>query len=244
MTPRIGITTGTEASLSASGRRLIVSNTVPAAYIEAIAAAGGLPLLIPASVPPQKAEEYLPLLDGLLLTGGEDIDPSYYGEEPEKELGVVDVERDRMEWELTRLALQWNLPILGICRGIQVLNVAAGGTLWQDIARRSEFHVKHRQQAAGDWATHTLRVESGSLLARIFGTTQVRTNTFHHQAVKEVAPGFRAVAWSADGLIEGIEKEGEVFVVGVQYHPELMWRSHEPSRCLFRAFVEAAHRRS
>ncbi len=212
-------------------------------YPAALAACGALPLVIPLNLPDAILREIFLRLDGLCLPGGVDVDPAYYGEPRHPDLGQVDTARDDTELKLARWALDADLPILGICRGIQLLNVAAGGSLYQHIPAQlpqAERHNYRLAEVAWDQPTHRVRLAEGSLLARVLGATEVMTNSYHHQAVKQVAVGFRTVAWADDGVVEGIEHPDRRFAVAVQWHPEGMFRADPFARRLFEAFVAAA----
>lgn len=242
MKPRIGITC-TFGEATPDGYFL------HAQYVEAITAAGGLPVVLPA-IPgidagkdvPEYAKAYARLLDGLLAPGGGDADPIYYGEEPSVHHGRIDPIADRFELALIREMLALDRPILGICRGMQVLNVAAGGDLHQDIQAATGSSLQHTQRAPKWYATHEVQVEKGSLLEAVVQVERLRVNTFHHQAVRQVAPGFVASAVAGDGIVEAIERPGSTFVLGVQWHPERMLSHDEAARRLFEAFVDAARR--
>lgn len=209
-------------------------------YVRAVETAGGLPVALPALVREGGVEGLLGVLDGLLLAGGGDLDPFYFGEEPLPVTGEIAPERDRFELALARGALRLGLPVLGICRGLQVLNVAAGGTLYQDLAQAVPRPLKHYQQAPRWYATHGFTVAGGSRLAGIMGAGYRRVNSFHHQAVARVAPGFRATAWAPDGVVEAVEATGPGFALGVQFHPEGMAEQDAGCLALFAALVEAA----
>ena len=209
-------------------------------YVRAVETAGGLPVALPALAREGGVEALLEVLNGLLLAGGGDLDPLHFGEEPLPVTGEIAPERDRFELALARGALRLGLPVLGICRGLQVLNVAAGGTLYQDLAQAVPRPLKHRQQAPGWYATHGLAVAPGSRLAGILGPGYRRVNSFHHQAVARVAPGFRAAAWAPDGVVEAVEATGPGFALGVQFHAEEMAERDPGCRALFAALVEAA----
>jgi putative glutamine amidotransferase len=200
-------------------------------YVEAVTAAGGLPFLIP----PVAVESYLPLLQGLLLPGGIDLDPGLYGEEPKVGLGQVNPKLDQAEQTLVKAALEAALPIFGICRGMQALVVATGGALYQDL-EQSGIRLAHRQTSPPHCPWHKIKVAAGSRLESLLGA-QRRVNSFHHQGARKLA-GLRSVAWSSDGLVEAVE--GEPFVLGVQWHPEMMWKTQPEQLELFRAFVEAS----
>lgn len=210
-------------------------------YGEAIQKAGGIPVLLPVTGDQKLMEAYAGKLDGLLLSGGGDIDPALFGEEPLRGLGPVDPERDLFELELCRLFLADNKPILGICRGMQVLNVACGGTVYQDLVRQKPESLEHQQKAPKNRVSHQVIVESSSLLRGLLKETVLRVNSFHHQAVKDLGQGLKAVAKAADGVIEGVEKETG-FVLGVQWHPERLWQDYEEQGRLFMAFIKAAGR--
>ncbi|SMB91023.1 putative glutamine amidotransferase [Thermanaeromonas toyohensis ToBE] len=207
------------------------------AYVAAVSQAGGIPLLLPPGSQ-EMAEEYLKIIDGLLLTGGGDVDPRLYGEEPKEGLGRVLRERDTFELYITRRALLLGKPILAICRGMQLLNVAAGGTLYQDIVRElgSSLHNPGGPRSA---LHHRIEIQPGTLLYKWLGG-QVKVNSMHHQAVRSLGQGLRVSATSEDGLIEAVEGTGEAFVVGVQWHPEELTNFYPEQRNLFKNFVVAA----
>ncbi|MQL52603.1 gamma-glutamyl-gamma-aminobutyrate hydrolase family protein [Desulfofundulus thermobenzoicus] len=209
-------------------------------YTAAVEEAGGRPVLLP-HPPPKRSGMVLPaFLDGLILSGGGDVDPSYFGEEPLPGLGEIAPERDAFEMELTRRALAAGLPLLGICRGAQVLNIAAGGDIYQDIKSQVPGCLQHGQQGPRWFPSHNITIEGGTRLARILGSGIRRVNSFHHQAVRRVAPGFKVAARATDGIIEAIEYSGPAFVLGVQWHPETMWERDGTALDLFKALVEAA----
>ncbi|MDY7041202.1 MAG: gamma-glutamyl-gamma-aminobutyrate hydrolase family protein, partial [Chloroflexota bacterium] len=216
------------------------------AYVEAIIAAGGIPLLIPLNLGGPALRALCDSLDGILLAGGEDIAPATYGELPHEGLGEVDDERDHLELELTRLALTDGTPLLGICRGIQVLNVAVGGTLYQDIETQLPDAFAHRFRPAEysrDHPAHQVHVTPASRLATALDVTVATVNSRHHQAVMTVAPGMSVVARSPDDIVEGIELSVHPFAVGVQWHPENLAVGADGRRGLFEAFVTAAKQR-
>lgn len=210
-------------------------------YVRAVERAGALPVLLPPLASGgEAASAFLRLVDGLLLAGGGDVDPQYFEEEPVAQLGQVDPERDLLELALAREALAERVPVLGICRGIQVLNVAAGGSLYQDIPSQVRGAFQHYQRAPRWHGTHTVHLEPGSQVARILGVEELRVNSFHHQSVKMVAPGFRVSAKSRDTVVEAIESKAHPFALGVQWHPEGMIDRQPAALRLFRALVEAA----
>lgn len=235
MLPVIGITASvSDDCLSFQQKRM---------YCEAISACGALPLILPPQEDVSRAGQVLSLLDGLLLAGGDDIAPAYYGEETQPECGLITPIRDTWELPLCREALHHSLPLLGICRGMQVLNVALGGSLYQDLpSQRPDSPIRHQQPEAPETPTHLVRIDSQSHLAQIIGASPLMTNSHHHQAVKQLARGLMATAWAQDGVVEGVEKADEPFCVAVQWHPERLWNqpSGERHRALFQALVEAA----
>lgn len=220
--PVIGITVGTDEK-----RGYVISRNYP----KAVGAAGGKPILLP-----REARD-LEGIDGLLLSGGGDVAPDFYGEEPRAGLKGVDRERDEHELRLTREALRSGIPVLAICRGIQVLAVAAGGRLAQDLSLLGG--ISHWQSAPSAQPHHWVEVLAGTRLRDILGVDRLLVNSFHHQAVSQVPPGLRIAARSSDGVIEAIESQGEGFVLGVQWHPECMWRDDPLAFRVFQAFVEA-----
>jgi len=215
-------------------------------YNKAIMAAGGVPLLIPHVEDSESLREIYEMLDGLLLPGGVDIDPQHYNEAPHPKLDPVDEGMDWIETRLLRWALEDDLPVFGICRGEQVLNVVMGGSLWQDLPSEYATVFDHREsfkRKIRDYLAHDVRVDPSSRLAEILQAPRVWVNTSHHHAIKRVAPGLRAVAWSPDDLVEAVESPDHFFVVAVQWHPEEMVKKHENARRLFQAFVQAAAQR-
>lgn len=215
--------------------------SLSAEYTGAVEDAGGAPLVIPATGSPELVEATLEGLDGLILTGGPDIDPANWGAERHPRLGPVSPKRDVTDLTAYRAARRRGLPVLGICRGIQVINVATGGTLVQDIPSELNTPITHSVEGGPRWAaTHDVRIEAGSRLAALLGATELTVNSLHHQAIATLAPGFRVTARADDGVIEGIEAVNGAFVIAVQWHPERMWARDPASLRLFRAVVEAA----
>ena len=191
-------------------------------YYRSVLEVGGTPLIIPPCDDTDMMVSLLDRVDALILSGGGDINPLYLSEEPLRELGGINPARDWHELMLVRLAANRQIPILGICRGIQVMTAALGGKLYQDIYREASATLKHSQDTERHVCSHTVRIAPGSLLHRIFGTEILPVNSFHHQAVKEAAPGFAATAYSADGIIEAMESTQHKSILGVQWHPECM----------------------
>ena len=211
---------------------------LPRPYVMAVTAAGGTPLVLP-HVDGTCIDELSNLLDGLLLAGGGDIHPMFYGGTDSDKLKRVDPTRDRFELTLVKRFARTGKPILGICRGMQVLNVAFGGNLYHDVGELTD--VNHWQKAPEHEPIHTIRLKKGTLLHKIMGQTTLMVNSFHHQAVKTVADGFIVSALAEDGIIEAIEHPDYGFMLGVQFHPEYMYES-EPFNKLFAAFVAACKR--
>jgi putative glutamine amidotransferase len=211
-------------------------------YVEAVAITGGAPLLIPLNLDEGALRAIYERLDGLLLAGGEDLHPRYYGEAIHEKCGQIDEARDIVEMKLTRWALAEGLPILAICRGIQVLNVAEGGTLYQDIASQVLGSLKHDcwPDHPRNYLAHQVTVNGDSYLAAVLGHRQIGVNSSHHQAVKDLALRFRVVARATDGLIEAIEGHDHPFALGVQWHPEELLEDVPSMRRLFEDFVSAA----
>lgn len=206
-------------------------------YVTSITRAGAIPLLIPVLDDMQAIRQIIEEVDGLLFSGGQDIHPHYYKEAPGPGLGEVCLERDISEMEALYYAISLKKPLLGICRGMQLLNVGFGGTLIQDIPREVTTALEHRQTAKREEGTHEVEVVTGTRLHDIFGQKSVLTNSFHHQAVKEMAPGFIPTAYTADGVIEAMESTGNHCMWGVQWHPEAMAVSSPLMQKLFDAFI-------
>lgn len=236
--PLIGIPSRRDLS-SRSGSPVFAQNRT---YVEAITAAGGAPVLIPLNLGEEALRAIYERLDGLLLAGGEDVHPRHYGEAIHERCGEIGEARDTVELTLARWALAEGLPTLAICRGIQVLNVAAGGTLYQDIASQVPGSLKHDfwPDHPRNCLAHQVTINGDSHLAAILGQGQVTVNSLHHQAVKDLAPSFRAVAQAPDGVIEAIEGHDHPFALGVQWHPEELVDDAPPMRRLFEDFVSAA----
>lgn len=234
MKPIIGIT------MDVSKDKQHVLNNM---YIKAIQGAGGLPILIPTGMEEDQSQ-LIDMLDGLLLTGGADINPLLFGEEPHHRLGEVTPSRDAMEITLVQKMLELDKPILGICRGEQVLNVASGGNLYQDIhAQNEQTILQHVQKAPRGHLTHYVQVEKGSLLESIVENTELVVNSYHHQAVNDVPEPLQIVGVASDGIIEAIESKEHRFVVGVQWHPEELVALNDTASCrLFEKFVKSCEK--
>ena len=238
--PKIGIT----MRLEHETRRFYLGRD----YSEAIAAAGGTPIHI-ALIPEEEfIGDLAPILDGILLPGSaSDVDPAYWNEDPHPKLGRVIPEKDQTDLMVLAEAERRNLPVFGICFGMQSLNVSRGGSLVQDIESDVKEPIQHQQGIPRDRNSHSIKITAGSIIERALGVGSVTTkvNSHHHQAIRNVGKNLRPIAWANDGVIEGVEdtREGR-FAVGVQWHPELSWNWDPFSKNLFRVFVEECSRRS
>ncbi|MGL4655270.1 MAG: gamma-glutamyl-gamma-aminobutyrate hydrolase family protein [Sarcina sp.] len=206
-------------------------------YSDSVIKAGAIPIIIPFTTDKNVLNEYMDIIDGLIVTGGYDIDPLRYNEEPHEKLEGISLERDLYEFHLVEKAIEKNIPILGICRGHQLLNVVYGGTLYQDISLIKGANLKHRQQGLCHFPTHSISVKKGTKLFEVLGD-KAMVNSFHHLAVKDVASGFVISATSKDGVVEAIEKVDGNFVMGVQWHPECLTKNSEDMLKLFAYFIE------
>ena len=212
-------------------------------YLRAIRNAGGIPMIFPMEVTEDDLRDLVTLTDGVLFTGGDDIHPFLYGEETDAKCGNVSQPRDSMEMALVPLVMEFGKPIFGICRGIQILNTAMGGTLYQDIPSqfKSELSIAHRQPFAYKVPSHTVDITPGTLLSRILGEehASIAVNSMHHQAIKDVAPGLEVCGYAPDKMIEAVYAPDYPFLLGVQWHPEHLTTSQPDAAKLFAAFVDA-----
>jgi putative glutamine amidotransferase len=232
--PLIGITTYRQPHLQ--GFPLI---SIAEAYVQAVFQAGGIPVLIPLGIPDHQLQDLLTRLDGILFSGGGDIDPDRFGADPHPEVSFVDSDRDRIEIQLVLDAVQRGTPFLGICRGIQTVNVALGGTLYTHIPdqRPSGVHHPYIEGNPRDYLAHSVQVQPETRLFNILGQSSLQVNSMHHQGIERPAPGTLVTAHAPDGLIEAIELSDHRFGIAVQWHPEWL-TGQAPMRALFRAFVE------
>jgi putative glutamine amidotransferase len=244
--PLIGIPTQTLHSIDGIPAALPESWVMNQRYSRAVAAAGALPVMIPLLEEEDTLRALYGRLDGVLIPGGVDVDPATYGEAPLPTCGRLDPDRDRVELSFARWAREDGKPLFGLCRGLQILNVALGGTLYQDIAAQRSDAIKHDYfPTAGysrDHLAHSVTVTSGSRLDAMVGTAPLRVNSMHHQAVKDLAPGLAPTAVAPDGLIEALESTDQPFVLGVQWHPESLTERDPRMQRLVAGFVEVASR--
>ncbi len=244
--PIIGIPTQTLHSIDGIPEALPESWVMNQRYSRAVAAAGGLPVMIPLLDEEDTLRALYDRMDAILIPGGVDLDPATYGESPLPTCGRLDPARDRVELRFARWAVAEGKPLFGLCRGLQILNVALGGTLYQDIAAQRTDAIKHDYfPTAGysrDHLAHPVTVTSGSRLDALVGSAPLKVNSMHHQAVRGLAPGLEATAVAPDGVIEAIETPGSSFVLGVQWHPESLTERDPRMLRLVTGFVEAAAR--
>jgi putative glutamine amidotransferase len=242
--PTIGITTQTLQAIDGIPAALPQSVVMNQRYYEAVAFAGGAPVLIPLLEDIDALRATYDACAGVMIPGGVDMDPATYGESPHEKLGRIDPERDRVELQLTRWAIEDRKPLLGLCRGLQVINVATGGTLFQDIDAQLDGAIRHDYFPTygfdRDYVSHEVAVAPESRLHAIVSADQLPVNSMHHQGVKCLGAGLVASAHSADGLIEAVESTNGHWMVGVQWHPEVFEHTDPHTQALFRGFVRAA----
>ena len=246
--PVIGIPTQTLQSLGGVSAEIPPSWVMSQRYIVTLTNAGAVPWLIPL-IDDETLRGIYEHLDGVFLPGGADIDPASYGTAPHPSCDKTDRDRDRVELALARWAIQDRKPVLGVCRGMQLINLAAGGSLYQDLADQMPASIKHDYFPFGgqtfrrDYLAHDVDVKAGTRLARVFGAGSLRVNSMHHQGVRDIGEGLAVSAVSSDGLIEGLESSNGQYVVGVQWHPEALTDSQDAARALFEDFVKEAGNR-
>ena len=206
-------------------------------YSDSIIRAGAIPIIIPFTTDKNTLDEYMGLIDGLIITGGYDIDPFRYNEEPHEKLEMISLERDEYEFYLAKKAKENHIATFGICRGHQLINVAYGGTLYQDISLIDGANLKHKQNGLCSYPTHSIEINAGTMLYEVLGEKSM-VNSFHHLAVKDIAKDFVVSAVSKDGVIEAIEKQNGNFVMGVQWHPECLTENRGDMLKLFAYFIK------
>lgn len=239
--PIIGITSAYEME---EGLRNYHRTTVSIDYTKSIVAAGGVPLIIPVTNDIETIKAQLSLVDGLLLSGGVDINPFLYGQDFKEGMGVVSPERDECEIQVLREYLKTGKPILGICRGHQLINVYFKGTLFQDLKHSKKETLKHRQDFYPELATHKVKiVADDNMLYKLYGE-EIATNTFHHQAVDKLGEGLTAIAFTEDGILEAFQMKSHKFLYGIQWHPEMMTaRGNEEMKKIFVEFVNSCEKK-
>ena len=206
-------------------------------YIQAVEKAGGVPVIIPVVSDEEVIENQIKNVDGIIIPGGYDVNPQCYGEEPQQELGFIFPEVDKFHLKSIEYCKKYNKPLLGICRGMQIINVAFGGSLYQDLSYINGCIIKHVQNSKRNATSHTVDVVQNSHLYKIIGD-KVMTNSFHHQSVKKVAPGFKVSAVAKDGVVEAIESENDDFILGIQWHPEEMFQDSEAMLNIFKELIQ------
>lgn len=242
--PIIGVTTQSLHAIDGIPPALPPSVVINQRYYVALSNAGATPVLVPLLDHEDVLRGVYDLCDGILLPGGVDMDPSCFGEPPHPKLGRTDPARDRVEMQLTSWAVADGKPVLGLCRGLQVINVALGGSLYQDLEAQCPNGIKHdyfpTYGFSRDHLAHDVTLASGSRLRRMLAHDRVPVNSMHHQGIKTLAPSLSATAVAPDGLVEGVELEGDQFLVGVQWHPEVFEITDTNVRPLFHGFIDAA----
>jgi putative glutamine amidotransferase len=244
--PIIGIPTQTLQSIGGVSAEIPPSWVMSQRYILTLTDAGALPWMIPLVTDDETLRGIYESLDGVFLPGGADIDPVSYGTAPHPMCDKTDRDRDRVELALARWAIPDGKPLLGVCRGMQLVNVAAGGTLYQDLSAEYTNGIKHDYFPFGgrghtrDYLAHEIRIVDGSRLARLFGPAPIKVNSMHHQGVRDLGANLDATAYAPDGLVEALEGTGSSYLLGVQWHPEALTEKDEATRRLFAEFVEAA----
>jgi putative glutamine amidotransferase len=247
MRPTIGVTTQTLQAIDGIPPLLPHSVVMNERYYSAVASAGGAPVLVPLlDNDPDALRAVYDVLDGVLIPGGVDMDPAHFGEAPHPKLGRVDEARDFVEMQLTRWAIADSKPLLGLCRGLQVINVTLGGSLYQDLEEQLPESIKHdyfpTYGFTRDHLAHEVKVAEGSRLRDVLERESITVNSMHHQGIKELAPQLVASAVAPDGLVEAVELPGAPFCVGVQWHPEVFEMVNPDTRRVFEEFIAAAAR--
>lgn len=214
-------------------------NKINYTYIDSVVQAGGIPFIIPVLEDRKDINRYIESIDGLILTGGEDISPLLFGEEPIKETKNICYNRDRMELALFNQAYKKDLPVLGICRGLQLINTALDGTLYQDINSQIKDSLGHISTYNIDGGYHSIKIKKDTILFDIFKEEKINVNSQHHQSIKDLGRNLRINALSSDGIVEGAESTNSKFVLGVQFHPEAMINKHREFLDIFDYFIKA-----
>lgn len=244
--PVIGIPTQTLQAIEVIPAGLPPSWVMNQRYFQAVTSVGAVPWMVPLmDNDPATMRAIYDRLDGIFIAGGVDVDPSSYGEERHGKCGVGDLPRDHVELMFTRWALEEGKPVFGVCRGMQIINVATGGTLYQDCEALYADAIKHDYFPGAGWErdylAHEVRIAPDTRLRRLFGAETVMVNSMHHQAVRELGDGLTISAFAPDGMIEAVEGTAHPFLVGVQWHPEMLVDTDVGTRRLFEEFIEAAN---
>lgn len=208
-------------------------------YLEVLTACGGLPVILPLEADGTDPQQLVDMCDGILFTGGQDVAPVLYGQEPLPLCGECHEGRDKLEQALFKAAFQADLPIFGICRGMQFINVMMGGTLYQDLPSQRGVGLSHRMKPPYDSRWHDVELVVGTPLKRLLGEPQIGVNSCHHQAVRDLAPGLAAMAYATDRIVEAVYSPDKPFVQAVQWHPEFAWKKDERQKQIMEAFVKA-----
>lgn len=209
------------------------------AYMDAISMAGGIPVILPMHVTAEDIDRIDDICDGYLFTGGHDISPALYGEKDRGKCGIINEDRDLLEKLVFDKAYKNDKPVLGICRGLQIINVLSGGTLYQDLHSETDTQIEHHMQPPYDTTAHRVEINKESSLYKLLKTGTLGVNSYHHQAVKKLAPCLKIMAKADDGTIEAIEDINKKFIWAVQWHPEYSYKKDENSRKILQAFVDA-----
>lgn len=209
----------------------------PMDYCDLVSMSGGVPIILPVTIDRNLIRAQVENVDGIIVAGGADIDSLLYGEEPILKQGFVYEDLDTYDIAVIKTAYKLGKPIFGICRGIQIINVAFGGTLYQDLPSQKPDSISHLQSSLRDFGSHTVKIIENTRLFNILGKS-CRTNSYHHQAVKDPAPGFKVSALASDGVIEAIEKSDTSYVIAVQWHPEMMAKKHKNMIALLADFIQ------
>lgn len=233
--PIIGILSS-RSDIPLPGGQILPIEYASVAYCRAVVRGGGTPILLPVTPEEDLAEQMFAQCDGILFPGGFDVDPRFYKEAPDPMIGTIDSTMDRFWFQALDFAVVNKVPLLGICRGMQLVNVGLGGSLYQDLARRGVPSYLHSQRQRRDYLMHEVRIEPGSRLSRVLGEERIYTNTMHHQCVKELGRGLKLVAQTDDGVPEALESEdGQIMLV--QWHPEALLETEPKMRRLFEDLI-------
>ena len=215
------------------------NTTIKNTYVNAIEKSGGVPILLPYAKAPESIIAFADICDGFLFSGGVDINPEYYGETATNECGEIQAYRDELEFKVFDAVLPTKKPIMAICRGAQFINVALGGTLYQDIPSQIKTDILHRQSEPKDAPSHTVSIKDGTPLSSLLKRDIITVNSFHHQAIKKLGSGLGVMASSSDGIIEAVYSYSEPYIRAYQWHPELLFEKDDGNRALFLDFIDA-----